>query len=358
MKKFTRHPQGKSIFVLLVVLALSVTLWSGCEVIQGPQELAETQQEFVLSPQNPLVKAAMEVQNRHTEELLAKPGIVGTATTMTEDGKPAIVIYSETVRLAKAAALPATLENVPVIVEAVGEIKAVRGPPAGGGVDPTGRFDRPVPIGVSTGHPDITAGTIGCRVKSGNNVYALSNNHVYANENLASIGDAVIQPGTFDGGSSPADDIGNLSDFAPIVFSTSANNVIDAAIASTTTALLSNSTPSDGYGTPRSQTVAASAGMRVMQYGRTTGETKGTIDAINATVNIGYDTGVARFVNQIIIKPGSFGAGGDSGSLVVVQKGGNARKPVGLYYAGSSQIGIANPIDDVLNEFGVTIDGN
>jgi len=34
---------------------------------------------------------------------------------------------------------------------------------------------RPVPIGVSTGHPDITAGTIGARVTDGVNVYALSN---------------------------------------------------------------------------------------------------------------------------------------------------------------------------------------
>ena len=75
-----------------------------------------------------------------------------------------------------------------------------------------------MPIGVSTGHPDITAGTIGARVTDGTNVYALSNNHVYANKNLAVIGDAVIQPGTFDGGSSPADDIGTLADFEPIVW--------------------------------------------------------------------------------------------------------------------------------------------
>ena len=79
-----------------------------------------------------------------------------------------------------------------------------------------------MPIGVSTGHPDITAGTIGARVKSGGNVWALSNNHVYADANAASAGDAVIQPGTYDGGSSSADDIGMLSDFEPIVFELSA----------------------------------------------------------------------------------------------------------------------------------------
>ena len=41
----------------------------------------------------------------------------------------------------------------------------------------------------------------------------------------------MIQPGSFDGGSAPADTIGTLSDFEPIVFTTSANNTIDAAIA-------------------------------------------------------------------------------------------------------------------------------
>ena len=59
-------------------------------------------------------------------------------------------------------------------------------------------------------------------------------------------------------------------------------------------------------------------------------------------------------MNQIIISPGSFAYGGDSGSLVVTQQGNH---PVGLLFAGSSLHIIANPIDDVLNTFNVTIDG-
>ena len=98
-----------------------------------------------------------------------------------------------------------------------------------------------------------------------------------------------------------------------------------------------------------------------MKYGRTTSQTKGQVYAINATVNVGYDWGVARFVNQIIITPGSFSAGGDSGSLIVIDgKGKNKaddRKPVGLLFAGSAFITVANPIDAVLTWFGVTIDG-
>ena len=196
----------------------------------------------------------------------------------------------------------------------------------------------------------------------GTNVYALSNNHVYADENLASIGDNVIQPGTFDGGASPADNIGTLSDFEPIVFSTSANNVIDAAIALTSTADLGKSTPSDGYGTPKSITVVPAPNQQIMKYGRTTGLTKGRITGINATVNVGYSTGVARFVGQIYIGQGGVSAGGDSGSLIVLDGKGKTKsdkgKPVGLLFAGSSVATIANPIGAVLSRFGVTVDGN
>ena len=96
--------------------------------------------------------------------------------------------------------------------------------------------------------------------------------------------------------------------------------------------------------------------MRVRKYGRTTGQTNGRIDAINAIVNVNYGSpGVARFVNQIIIKPGNFSAGGDSGSLIVVQKGGDAGKPVGLLFAGSFSITVANPIDAVLSQLGILI---
>jgi hypothetical protein len=76
-------------------------------------------------------------------------------------------------------------------------------------------------------------------------------------------------------------------------------------------------------------------------------------------VNVNYGApGVALFVDQIIIKPGNFSAGGDSGSLIVVQKGGAARSPVGLLFAGGFGITVANPIDAVLLAFHVEIDGS
>ena len=222
-------------------------------------------------------------------------------------------------------------------------------------IDPTARFDRPVPIGVSTGHPSITAGTIGARVTDGTYVYALSNNHVYAASNAASIGDEVLQPGAYDGGLAPADVIGTLFDFEPLDFS-GGNNLFDAAIVRSTTADLGNSTPSDGYGTPSSAGTAV-VGTKVMKYGRTTGQTKGRVSVTNLTVNVNYgNAGVATFTNQMAIYGGDVSAGGDSGSLIVTQKGG--QQAVGLLFAGSLNTTIFSPIAPILAHFGVTIDGN
>ena len=213
-------------------------------------------------------------------------------------------------------------------------------------------FQRPAYIGTSIGHVNITAGTIGCVVKDAQgNTYILSNNHVFADENNAYIGDDILQPGPYDGGKDPRDMIGQLYDFEPIIFSWTAWNVIDAAIAMTSADLVTNSTPPGSYGIPSSKTATAYIGMPVQKHGRTTGQTYGEVVGINAIVYIRYDSGVAQFLNQIIITPGSFAYGGDSGSLIVTQQGNH---PVALLYAGSSQYIIANPIDDVLNRFNIT----
>jgi hypothetical protein len=323
---------------------------------------------------NPKLQTVMNVQDRHTGVLMSQPGIVGVGTGLNEQGRPAIVVLAESFELARGASIPSDIEGIPVVVKITGKIfimpKGGNGGGRGGGgggedgdavdVDPTARFDRPVPIGVSTGHPAVTAGTIGCRVTKGSSVFALSNNHVYANENSAVIEDAVLQPGTYDGGTIATDFIGKLSAFEKIYFD-GRNNTIDAAIAETTD--LGNATPSDGYGPPRltsgSTTVAVSLGDQVQKYGRTTSLTKGTIAGINFEVNVGYSPGrTAVFVNQILVSgnKGHFIKGGDSGSLLVTDPG---RDPVGLLFAGSRNgTAIANPIGAVLGAFGVTIDGD
>lgn len=61
----------------------------------------------------------------------------------------------------------------------------------------------------------------------------------------------------------------------------------------------------------------------------------------------------------IIIIPGSFSAGGDSGSLIVDNgtRSTDRLKPVSLLLAGSYIFTVANPIGPVLQRFDVTIDG-
>jgi hypothetical protein len=104
-------------------------------------------------------------------------------------------------------------------------------------------------------------------------------------------------------------------------------------------------------------------GQIVQKYGRTTGLTKGRVTGINVTVMVSYGTGmVATFVDQIIIekiKGRAIIQAGDSGSLAVILGGDDDRKPVGLMFAGNSNgsLAVANPIDAVLSQFGVTIDG-
>ncbi len=318
-----------------------------------------------------------EVKERHVQELMERLGVVGAGIGFNQQGEAAIKVFVQT--HADIARVPQLLDGVPVAVKVTGKIVAMGCPQGTNSWDPAARCDRPVPIGVSTGHPSVTAGTIGARVKdSSGNIYALSNNHVYAAENQAIIGAPVYQPGVYDGGL-PSDTIGNLHAFEPIRFCTpffifwicQQTNTIDAAIAMSSTANLGKSTPPYGYGAPRSDifgdnnpkdgvidNVSALVGLKVQKCGRTTGCTTGTITAVNATIDVGYGTALARFVDQFIVESDNgmpVIGGGDSGSLLVAQD----PHPVGLLFAGSGDgmMAVANRIDHVLNRFGVTVDG-
>ncbi len=355
--------------LVTLLLIASVAFYAGCNdasrVTKAPDAAT---QAIALSKANPSVQAVMAVQDRSTEALFSHTEVVGTGTGRNADGELAVVVYtegpvsqrgrftaSEMESRAKALTdIPVAIDGHPVVVKETGRFVVY--------ADPQARFDRPVPIGVSTGHPDITAGTIACRVKDGSgNVYALSNNHIYANSNNATIGDNVLQPGPSDGGSDPADAIGTLYDYEYITMG-GATNYIDAAIAAVTTSTVGYATPAgDGYGTPSTTTKSATIGMKVQKYGRTTGWTHGEVSELNVTVNVCYVprgpfncAEYATMEDQIAITPGTFSSGGDSGSLIVTDD--NNKNPVGLLFAGSSDRTLANQIDRVLNRFNVTID--
>ena len=90
---------------------------------------------------------------------------------------------------------------------------------------------RPLLIGVSIAHFRVTAGTLGCFVKTrqGGAVRILSNNHVLANENRSKKGDAVLLPGPFDGGRKGKDTVGTLDKYVRL--KRTGLNFVDAALA-------------------------------------------------------------------------------------------------------------------------------
>lgn len=250
------------------------------------------------------MEKAKKAQKNLNEKVLVKKDVVGTAVG-NQNGEVLLKVYTAKEGVT---GIPKKQDDFDVVVTVTGPISAL-GLLTGTALVPSATHTtsriRPAPIGISTGHPNVTAGTIGARVTDGNNVYALSNNHVYADENNASTGDNVLQPGDIDGGVNPDDAIGTLHAFKKMKFNNLGRclnrgkdcNTIDAAIALSSTDNLGNATLPEGYGTPTSTTVAASNDLVVKKYGRTTSQTVGTITGISATVNVGYDSGSAIFVD-------------------------------------------------------------
>jgi hypothetical protein len=236
-----------------------------------------------------------------------------------------------------------------------------------------GYCDRPIQMGVSIGNtpslPFIYTGTAGMRVFPWSNPglkLILSNNHV-----LGAVGPDLcpntadgypppltwaLQPGTLDLGFDPGNDptylAGVVLRFIPIDFSLGASNVVDAAVAITTTSLASSSIL--GLGQPNPALGTATPGMPITKSGRTTGVTTSTVQSVNSTVTVSYGgtCGSARFVNQVITG-GDLGDSGDSGSVVLETA---TNTPVGLYFAGSATTGVMNPILNVYLTLKVFVD--
>jgi hypothetical protein len=344
------HPTAGSRRLTLSLLSATALILAGCEANRatGPRQ----------QPSLTSLAGVMQIQNRHTPQLLALPGVVGTATGIGVAGKPVVYVLA---RAADVTGVPAALEGATVQVVVTGEFRALQGvsPRAGNAGAVLKKRVRPVPNGVSvSNNNECAAGTLGAAVIIGGQQYALSNNHVFARENAAAIGEPVVQPGRYDNKPKCAnhlatDQLGTLADFQPIDFSPGGSNTIDAAVAVATTPLTC-ATPSGFYGSPSATPVVPSVGLAVEKVGRTSALTTGTITMINATVrDIAYSTGAATFTGQIVTTQG-FSRPGDSGSLVVTNDG--TARPVGLLFAGTNDgTTIVNPIGPVLQRFGATI---
>jgi hypothetical protein len=317
-------------------------------------------------------------------ELHSKPNVVATGigykfSAGKSTGELALICSVDVKRSKRALSardlIPPSIQGIPTDVNPTGTISALQ--------PPTGRF-RPAPGGVSIGHVNITAGTLGCLVKKNGRLYILSNNHVLANSNDASPGDDILQPGPYDGGQLPQDKIAELSEFVTIDFDEGGGttcpigsgvagflNALAALVGSTTRLKVARPMASEnlvdcaiaqpvsevdvkneilGYGAITGS-AEGTLGMAVKKSGRTTGLTTGTIDQIDVTVSVSYGAGkTATFVDQLLAG-GNMSQGGDSGSAILTDD----NRLVGLLFAGGSSTTILNRIQNVFQKLQVSL---
>ena len=322
------------------------------------------------------------VKAQFTDVLLGKSNVVGCGVGYkevagTRTGELCVVV-SVAQKVPRASltpenVVPQALEGVRTDVQETGVIRALQ--------DRTDKW-RPAPGGVSCGHVAITAGTLGCLVTRGDEIFILSNNHVLADSNQGQPGDAILQPGPHDGGTL-ADQIATLEEFVPINFGTDGAicpiatgladvfnglaqilgsrhrmrafqenpemNLVDAAIARPLSAGLVKKEILE-IGEPQG-VGEGTLGLRIRKSGRTTGLTSGEITQVDATVRVGYGMGnTATFTDQLIAGPMS--SGGDSGSAVLDEDD----RVVGLLFAGSASTTVINRIQNVLDALNVSVD--
>lgn len=327
------------------------------------------------------INLARNVRREHIEFLFGKPNVITCGVGFKESqgaitDEPCVVVgVTKKVPQAQLTAqelVPKALsQNIKTDVVEVGQIRAFQ--------SPRDRW-RPAPGGVSIGHYAVTAGTLGCLVTKNSQTYILSNNHVLANSNNAQAGDAILQPGTYDGGTQ-ADQIATLAEFVPIDFgdappecsiATGVEQLINAvakAMGSSHRILAFQESPGTNLvdcalALPTSLDIVskeilniglpkgvhqAGLGTAVQKSGRTTGHTTDQIIQIDVTVQVAYGTHTATFTDQLMA--GAMSAGGDSGSAVLDSDG----YVVGLLFAGSETTTIINPIQAVMDALGVQI---
>jgi endonuclease G, mitochondrial len=196
----------------------------------------------------------------------------------------------------------------------------------------------PIKPGISVGHVDVTAGTIGCLVFDSvdGTPYVLSNWHVL-NGPTGKIGDTVVQPGVFDDNRIERNRLGHL-------VRSHVGHAGDCAIATiegrqASPELLDLNVAITALGDPE-------LGDTVVKSGRTTAVTRGIVRRVDTIAKIDYggSVGVQEVGGfEIGVDPaapaanGEISQGGDSGAAWVFTDGG---KPTGvmagLHFAGES----------------------
>ena len=275
-----------------------------------------------------------------SQKFIMNEGIAGVSYTRSSE--PRIRIYVEDPEAE--AIVPERVMGYSTEVIYVGRITLLS---ASNIVEDVRRRVRPIPGGVSVGTLSGGTGTMSCWVyeRGTGRKLMLSNRHVFVGPK----GTKVIQPGVADGGGVPDDVVGTVYRSSRID-PPPADNLVDAAVAKPISEDLF-SEEIVGIGVVDG-VVGAKEGMVVEKTGRTTGHTTGEIFDTHATVKVhGYEWGFSIFSDQIIMKP-SMSRPGDSGSLIVES---GSKRAVGLLFAGSDVVTVANKIENVLAELNISL---
>ena len=328
------------------------------------------------------------ILNRRKKDLMALDNVIGVGTGRKyvrnkDTGKDAIVFIVEKKLPArdvrKGNLVPRTLDGVETDVIETGKFYLL------------GRTDRvrPASPGVSVGHYQVTAGTLGAVVTdnvSGGKVI-LSNNHILANitngnDGRAEVGDPILQPGRMDKGQLDTDVIGELLRFVPLdrpvrdpscpvaqaasrtatrllrIFrkdyrvnffkETEAENLVDCAIAKPVREdLITTSVIDLGEITGVGE---VEFGQKVRKSGRTSGLTEGQVRATNITIRVNIDKErEAVFADQVMAD--LLSQPGDSGSIILDEN----NRAVGLLFAGSNNMTLFNRISNVMELLDISI---
>lgn len=335
---------------------------------------------------HPKMKEVITLQRSVTDELMTNPAIIGTAVGMNEKNQHVLVVYLNVEHKdlpESIAAIPKKMDGIPVKLEVTEPFRTMvklipakaSGKPSKTTISHTAIQTPPIKLGTSGGwgydlaNGYCCGGTLGSLVEKNGVKYILSNYHVLesdielgGNGIEAVVGDPVIQPGLIDTRCNfdNAQEVSTLSGVKSLPDSN-----VDASIAAITSGMVQENGEILEIGTISSSTVDAYINQAVKKSGRTTGLSKSTISGLNATVTVAYDNECAgnqaftkTFTGQLIVKNrrSAFIKGGDSGSLMVEDVNPNPRA-IGLLFAGSNTLAVANPISDVLSYFGATMVG-
>lgn len=259
------------------------------------------------------------------------------------------------------------INGVKVQVNKMGEVK-VRPEMASGAAHHGHLFERNGRIACGSScapSNENYSGTFGALVRDASgDMFVLSNNHVLAACNHVPVGMPIVAPSSQDSRPNrraPSEigrhhSIVELRSGEPTLVPCAE---VDAAIARVSDVQTVSSWQGDslsGFDTPRS-TVLPMSGMRVKKFGRTTGLTLGTVEALIPTKTpLPYKTknfsAVVWFKNVWTVRSDGadpFALAGDSGSLVVTEDGDMA---IGLLFATSPGYGWIVPLANVLSELG------